>query len=120
MQSYVIRELSGISVDEEPQGELEAEFKFLIRDCNSQALLFSLSPLPELPIELLASRLIPHFQSHKVSENRRVMKENQKKKTKRKPNRTLVNRPPGGGGTPIHYLYEYVPPNGVVILKLLI
>ena len=23
-------------------------------------------------------------------------------------------------GTPIHYLYEYVPPNGVVILKLLI
>ena len=25
-----------------------------------------------------------------------------------------------GGGTPIHYLYEYVPPNGVVILKLLI
>ena len=28
--------------------------------------------------------------------------------------------PPGGGGTPIHYLYGYVPPNGVVILKLLI
>ena len=26
----------------------------------------------------------------------------------------------GGGGTPIHYLYWYVPPNGVVILKLLI
>ena len=26
----------------------------------------------------------------------------------------------GGGGTPIHYLYGYVPPNGVVILKLLI
>ena len=25
----------------------------------------------------------------------------------------------GGGGTPIHYLYRYVPPNGVVILKLL-
>ena len=25
-----------------------------------------------------------------------------------------------GGGTPIHYLYGYVPPNGVVILKLLI
>ena len=24
------------------------------------------------------------------------------------------------GGTPIHYLYGYVPPNGVVILKLLI
>ena len=27
---------------------------------------------------------------------------------------------PGRGGTPIHYLYGYVPPNGVVILKLLI
>ena len=27
--------------------------------------------------------------------------------------------PPGGGGTPIHYLYGHVPPNGVVILKLL-
>ena len=26
----------------------------------------------------------------------------------------------GGGGTPKHYLYGYVPPNGVVILKLLI
>ena len=26
----------------------------------------------------------------------------------------------GGGGTPIHYLYGYVPPNGGVILKLLI
>ena len=26
----------------------------------------------------------------------------------------------GGGGTPIHYLYGDVPPNGVVILKLLI
>ena len=25
-----------------------------------------------------------------------------------------------GGSTPIHYLYGYVPPNGVVILKLLI
>ena len=25
----------------------------------------------------------------------------------------------GGRGTPIHYLYGYVPPNGVVILKLL-
>ena len=23
----------------------------------------------------------------------------------------------GGGGFPIHYLYGYVPPNGVVILK---
>ena len=28
--------------------------------------------------------------------------------------------PGGGGGTPIHYLYRYVPPKGVVILKLLI
>ena len=27
---------------------------------------------------------------------------------------------PGGGGTPIRDLYGYVPPNGVVILKLLI
>ena len=26
----------------------------------------------------------------------------------------------GGEGTPIHYLYGYVPPNGVMILKLLI
>ena len=26
----------------------------------------------------------------------------------------------GGGGTPTHYLNGYVPPNGVVILKLLI
>ena len=26
----------------------------------------------------------------------------------------------GGGGTPIHYLYGYVPPKGVVILKLLV
>ena len=26
----------------------------------------------------------------------------------------------GGGGTLIHYLYGYVPPKGVVILKLLI
>ena len=25
-----------------------------------------------------------------------------------------------GGGTPIHYLYGYVPPKGVVILTLLI
>ena len=25
-----------------------------------------------------------------------------------------------GGGTPIHYLYGFVPPKGVVILKLLI
>ena len=28
--------------------------------------------------------------------------------------------PGGGGGTPIHYQYGYVPPKGVVILKLLI
>ena len=28
--------------------------------------------------------------------------------------------PSRGGGTPIHYLYWYVPPKGVVILKLLI
>ena len=28
--------------------------------------------------------------------------------------------PPGGGGTPIHNLYGYVPPKGVVILKLLV
>ena len=28
--------------------------------------------------------------------------------------------PGGEGGTPIYYLYSYVPPNGVVILKLLI
>ena len=27
---------------------------------------------------------------------------------------------PPEGGTPIHYLYGYVPPNGAVILKLLI
>ena len=26
----------------------------------------------------------------------------------------------GGGGTPKHYLYGYVPPKGVVIFKLLI
>ena len=26
----------------------------------------------------------------------------------------------GGGGTAIHYLYGFVPPNGVVILNLLI
>ena len=35
----------------------------------------------------------------------------------------LKDRPAGvvtQGGTPIHYLYGYVPPNGVVILKLLI
>ena len=36
--------------------------------------------------------------------------------------RTLIDAssPPGGGGTPIHYLYGYVPPKGVVILKLLV
>ena len=34
--------------------------------------------------------------------------------------RAFALGPRGGGGTPIHYLYEYVPPNGVVILKLLI
>ena len=28
--------------------------------------------------------------------------------------------PRGGGGTPIHYLYEYVSPKGVLILKLVI
>ena len=32
----------------------------------------------------------------------------------------IEGRMPGGGGTPIHYLYGYVPPNGVVILTLLI
>ena len=32
-----------------------------------------------------------------------------------------VKRAPGeGGGTPIHYQYGYVPPKGVVILKLLV
>ena len=30
-----------------------------------------------------------------------------------------VSPTPGVGGTPIHYLYGYVPPNGAVILKLL-
>ena len=35
---------------------------------------------------------------------------------------TVTLREPGGGGggTPIHYLYGYVLPNRVVILKLLI
>ena len=35
---------------------------------------------------------------------------------------TNISPPPGGGGgaTPTHYLCGYVPPNGVVILKLLI
>ena len=33
-------------------------------------------------------------------------------------NHEFVATPGGGGGTPIHYLYGYVPPNGVVILKL--
>ena len=32
----------------------------------------------------------------------------------------VLTTDPGGGGTPIHYLYGYVLPNGVVILKLLI
>ena len=33
----------------------------------------------------------------------------------------LTYSPGGGGGvTPMHYLYGYVPPNGGVILKLLI
>ena len=31
-----------------------------------------------------------------------------------------VKHGPGGGGTPIHYQYGYVPPKGVVILRLLI
>ena len=35
-------------------------------------------------------------------------------------NYLIYTRPGGGGGTPIHYLYGYAPPNGVVILKLLI
>ena len=33
---------------------------------------------------------------------------------------STYSRPGGGGGTPIHYLYGYVAPKGVVILKLLI
>ena len=32
----------------------------------------------------------------------------------------FLSMKPGGGGTPIHYLYGYVLPNGVVILKLLV
>ena len=32
----------------------------------------------------------------------------------------ILRQEPGGGGTPIHYLYGYVQPHGVVILKLLI
>ena len=32
----------------------------------------------------------------------------------------LILNPRGGGGTPIHYLYGYVPPNGVGISKLLV
>ena len=35
-------------------------------------------------------------------------------------NYNLSAPPGGGGGTPKHYLYGYVPPNRVVILKLLI
>ena len=34
--------------------------------------------------------------------------------------KTFCRDPGGGGGTPIHYLYGYVPPNGIVILKLLV
>ena len=34
--------------------------------------------------------------------------------------RFMINTRGGGGPTPIHYLYGYVPPKGVVILKLLI
>ena len=34
--------------------------------------------------------------------------------------RNVAWHPEGGEGTCIHYLYGYVPPNGVVILKLLI
>ena len=112
MQSCVIRKLSGTSVDEEPQRELEAEFKFLIRDCNSQALLFSLSPLPERPIELLASRLIPHFQSHKVSENWRVMKENHKKKQKKTKPYFSESAPRGGGVLPYITYTGMCPPTG--------
>ena len=36
------------------------------------------------------------------------------------PQRWSSDRSVPRGGTPIHYLYGYVPPNGVVILKLLI
>ena len=32
----------------------------------------------------------------------------------------MSKKPEGGGGTPIHYLYRYVPPKGVVILKLIL
>ena len=32
----------------------------------------------------------------------------------------IARRSNARGGTPIHYLYGYVPPNRVVILKLLI
>ena len=32
----------------------------------------------------------------------------------------IRSAPHARGGTPIHYLYGYVPPKGVVILKLLI
>ena len=33
---------------------------------------------------------------------------------------TSGNARGGGGGTPINYLYGYMPPKGVLILKLLI
>ena len=45
------------------------------------------------------------------------MKMNNKKKL---PSDQRRVRSVPGGGTPIHYLYGYVPPNGVVILKLLV
>ena len=32
----------------------------------------------------------------------------------------MTSEPGGGGGTPKHYLYGYLPPKGVVILNLLI
>ena len=34
--------------------------------------------------------------------------------------KTFLEIAPGGGGTPIHYRCGYVPPKGVVILKLLV
>ena len=34
--------------------------------------------------------------------------------------RAFALGPGGGGGSPIHYLYGYVPPNRVVIFTLLI
>ena len=40
--------------------------------------------------------------------------------TVRHPEKTMQHRVAPPGGTPIHYLYGYVPPKGVVILKLLV